>query len=153
MKREVRWGMIPPEQKKLYVRLLLADGYPRTAIGAFFCATKNAVVGFQHSHLPKLTGKKGGTKMGVTSARLEQLLQTRADKKNSQPTIAAVEAQQNETPTAVTAIIEPVPEPISAPEVSTKLTTDWRLECQHAGGCAYMRLPGTNSCGRPGHDK
>jgi len=41
--------------------------------------------------------------------------------------------------------------------VSTKLTTDWRKMCIHKDEknhqCGYIKLPGSESCGRPGHDK
>ena len=41
--------------------------------------------------------------------------------------------------------------------VSTKLTTDWRLQCGHKDEkghqCGYKHLPDSASCGRPGHDK
>lgn len=74
---ELQWGQIPLEPKKLYVRLLLNDGYTREAIGAFFGTTKNAIVGFQHKHLPELTGQKVGTKEGVTLERLEILMKPR----------------------------------------------------------------------------
>lgn len=71
---ELRWARIPPEPKKLYVLLLLNDGYTREAIGAFFGTTKNAIVGFQYTHLPRLTGKAAGTKEAATLERLEELV-------------------------------------------------------------------------------
>ncbi len=41
--------------------------------------------------------------------------------------------------------------------VSTKLTTDWRMMCIHKDEknhqCGYIKLPDSQSCGRPGHDK
>jgi hypothetical protein len=150
MKRELQWGKIPLDLKKEYVRLLLTDGFTRTAIGLFFGTSKNAIVGFQHTHLPKLTGKGTGSKGSVTRVILEQLLKGPAE--NAPRTRPAPDPDQAVPQAAEVSRKAPI-EPSAKSEVSRKLTTDWRIQCKHTEGCAYMCLPDSNSCGRPGHDK
>lgn len=147
MKRELLWSKLALEEKKLYIRLLLADGYTRDAVGGLLHTTKNAVVGFQHTHLPNLTGKKSGTKEPATSERLEELLEAHTGKKKRPA------PQHSEAPSFIEDVIDVTIEPVTVSEVSRKLTTDWRLACQFSGKCAYLALPDTKTCGRPDHDK
>lgn len=76
------------------------------------------------------------------------------------PPVAPPEPPVPEPPPvpAPTPVVVTPPEKVApARVVSTKLTTDWRLMCDHKDDkghqCGYLRLPESNSCGRPGHDK
>lgn len=133
--QELRWAHLPVETKKLYVHLLLSDGHTREAIGEFLGTTKDAIVGFQHRHLTKLTGQGTGKKSTVQLAHLETLLAAHQEKKGRG--LPAPTSPDKAVDTRV---------------VSRKLTTDWRKQCKHSEGCAYECLPDSVSCGRPGHD-
>lgn len=149
---ELRWTKIPLELKKLYVQLLLSDGFTRDAIGSFFGTSKNAVVGFQHSQLPKLTGKGVGTKDTVTTEHFEKLLDSQAEKTGKkvkektpsievEPDVPAVPVQPEE------------PEP---PIVSRTLAATETVQCAYRDEkghrCGYEHLPDSDSCGRVGHE-
>lgn len=68
------WKSLPKEDKKGVVRALLEAGYTREAIGTALGTTKNAVVGFQHSHLSDMTGKFSGTIDDIPAELLSELL-------------------------------------------------------------------------------
>lgn len=155
---ELRWGHIPLVTKKLCVRLLLKDGYTREAIGAFFGTTKNAVVGFQHTHLPKLTGKKVGTKHPVTVERLEELLtgakRSAVPDVNPEPPVEQLPvppAPPIPEPAAPAPKPEPVPVRASVKEVRPKLAASEATQCEHEDEdhhrCAYeWSDPDTKRC-------
>src|SRR3989344_2756632 len=103
------------------------------------------------------TNKELEALLGLTIGRIAR---TR-DNRNMELKVKAAEAAP-----------QPVPPPAPAPTptvavalekatrtrvVSTKLTTDWRKMCIHKDEknhqCGYIKLPGSESCGRPGHDK
>lgn len=146
------------------MRVLLTDGFTREAIGTFFGTSKNAVVGFQHSQLPKLTGKKGGIKDTVTPERLETLLaehSKKAEKKPSEHTeVSEVAASIAELPGAAAPEVAPAvtvvhPKP-KASNVSRVLAASEASQCRHRDEsgrhCGYEHLPDSDSCGRVGHD-
>src|SRR3989344_439238 len=134
-KRKPRfWKSLPKEDKEGIVRELLEAGYTREAVGDALGTTKNAVVGYQHTHLPDLTGRPQGSLEEVPNELLKNLL-------------AKVWPQEE---TADHVVEQSAPTKIC---VSTKLTSDWREQCGYSDGCGYKRLPGMTSCGRPGHDK
>lgn len=134
-KKQVRfWKSLPKEDKKGVVQALLERGYTCAAIGKALGTTKNAVVGYQHSHLPALTGRSPGSLEEVPEDVLRPLL-------------------TSVWPVEITEHVRASPaEPEEGGRVSTKLTSDWRRQCQYTGRCGYERLPDSTSCGRPGHD-
>ncbi len=68
------WRLLTLEDKKGVVRTLLKAGYTREAIGNALGTTKNAIVGFQHRNLPKLSGKSDGTLEVVPEELLRPLV-------------------------------------------------------------------------------
>lgn len=125
------WKSLPPEDKKGIVKTLLEGEHTCAAIGKALGTTKNAVVGYQHTKLPDLTGRTIGTKDEVPQEVLMKLL-------------------GEEWPP------ETSPEDGTLPGaerlVSRKLTANWNNKCTYSGGCDYERLPGSTTCGRPRHN-
>src|SRR3989344_8557358 len=74
-KRKPRfWKSLPKKNKEGIVRELLEAGYAREAVGNALGTTKNAVVGYQHTHLPDLTGRPQGTLEEVPNELFKKLL-------------------------------------------------------------------------------
>ena len=133
--KEPLWKRLAKNEKVRIVDWLLEHDYTCGAVGDALGSTKNAVVGYQHTNLPKLSGRPPGSKAVVPAEILMGLLPV------AMAPVKKMPASPNRSVLKTSEI------------VTKKLAADYHRQCQHSDGCAYERLPNSSSCGRDGHDK
>jgi hypothetical protein len=161
------WNKLPREEQDLYLTILWEDNHSEQAIADFVRATKGQIVRRRQTGLKLPTGKREKIKSEVDSERFFDLLDLHKMREMEERGISAIAPVQT-PPSERKPVLRAVPDEKKSAEtaravesppkhsqnrvVSRKLANSWN-QCTYSGGCGYERLPGTNNCGRPGHDK